>query len=154
LLVALLTALLLADTERRYLRFIESLDDVEVKLVWSQTEEGSEKTTLHFEAIFRNASDLPLLAEALNTQLFINDEYAGAYSITEGQLRVPPRGERAVPLQVVLWESRAQLFREARASGQGQLQVVGRARVRLEIGGTALKVFYDVQGTFPLKEGG
>ncbi len=153
LLITLITALLLADTEIRYLHFIESLDDVDVKLFWVQTEETEEKVTLHFEAIFRNVSDLTMNVEALNTQLFVGEEYAGAPSITEGQIPVPPKGEQAVPLLAVLWENRARMFQEARASGQSQLRVVGRARVGIQIGTTSLTVFYDVGGTFPLRGG-
>lgn len=151
LLVTLVAAIILADTERRYLRFIESLDDVEVELFWVRTEEGGENISLHFEAVFRNSSDLTLVVEALNTQLFISGEYAGAYAITEGHHRLPPRGEGTVPLRAVLWGNRARLFQEARASGREELQVVGRARVRSEIG--SLKVFYDVQGIFPISTG-
>jgi len=143
------TVFQLIDTERQYLIFVESLDDVEVELIWVDTVEEVGKITLRFEALFHNSSDLTMYVEALNTQLYINGKYAGAHHITESRHRVPPQGEQAVPLQAVLWERRAHLLKEAQASG-GNLQVIGRARVRFETGGTSLKVFYDVKGTFEL----
>jgi LEA14-like dessication related protein len=152
-LVALVSALLLVDVEGRYLRFIESLNAVEVELLWSQaqTEESAEKITLHFEAVFRNSSEVPMAVEALNTELRINGTFAGAPSITEGDFQVPPKGERTVPLQAVLWEKRAKLFQEAQASGQGRMEVIGFTRVRFHTGRSELKVKYDVRGAFPLK---
>lgn len=155
LLLTLITALLLADAESRYVRLVAGLDDVEVELIWNKTrtEQTPEKITLYFEAVFRNTSDLTLYVEALNTQLFINGEYAGAHSITEGRFQVPSQGERAIPLQAVLWESRAELFRQALEGSRGRLEVTGRTRISTNIGGTALKAFYDVHGAFPLAGG-
>jgi len=149
--VVIVAAVLLADTERGYLLFIESLDDVEIRLVLLEMTKEGEKTIIHFGAFFHNTSDLTMYVEALNTQVYIKGEYAGAHHITEGHHRVPPHEVRAVPLQVVLWERRARLLQEAQASGEGELRVLGRARVLFETGGANLKVFYDVEETFPLQ---
>ena len=152
-LIALVTALILADTETRYSRFIEGLNDVGVEVLWSRSEEGTDKTTLHFDVVFRNASELPMSVEALNTQLLINGTYVISPSITEGEFLVAPKGERTVPLEAVLWQNGSKMYLDARASGQGRLEVTGRTRVRFQTGRSGLKVFYDVQGVFPLREG-
>ena len=148
--VTLLSALLLANAEARYIDFIASLDDIDVGIRWVDIQETPQNLKLRFEVDFHNTSAHTLWVEAINTQFFIDGEYAGAYSISEGRYRVPPGETRSVPLQAVLWGTRVQLFQQARASGEGQLNIIGRARVRIEIGSAELKVFYPVRGTFSL----
>lgn len=151
LLVALIAFVLLADTEQRYLRFIKGLDDVEVELAWVGTDKGEKTITLRFEALFRNRSDMSLSVEALNTQLSIDGKYMGAFNIAEGEYQVPSQGERALPLDVVFWEDRAETLREASASERTRLHIDGRARARLRIGTQAFKAFYDVEASFPVQ---
>ncbi len=148
--VTFLSALLLANAEARYIDFIASLDAIDVGIRWVDAQETPQNLKLHFEVDFHNTSAHTLWVEAINTQFFINGEYAGAYSISEGRYPVPPDETRSVPLQAVLWGTRVQLFQQARASGEGQLNVIGRARVRIGIGNAELKVFYPVRGAFPL----
>ncbi len=150
--IALLAALFVIETESRYVSFLEGSEDVEIELLWSEKlEDEGEKVTLHFEALVRNGSAWPLAVEALNTQLYLEGEYAGAYSIQEGRYPVAARGdERRVPLAAVLWAKKAERLRELLDSGGGQLEVVGRARVLFDVGGRAIKVFYDVRRAFPI----
>lgn len=141
---------LLAGTEERYVQFIQGVGKVDVRLLWTDTRSQDEKTILGITALFENHSDLPMWVEALNTQLYLGGEYAGAYSISEGRFEILPQGEQRVPLQIVLWKTRARLFDELRAAGEGALIVRGRARVAVQVGDTPLKVFYRVEGTFPI----
>jgi hypothetical protein len=157
--LSVVSAFLLLDVEARYIDFIESLDDITVEVRWvdtrdeQQPQEGSEKVTLSFEVLFHNASEDVLWVEAINTQLFLNGQYLGAYSIVEGRHEVPAGATQAIPLTAVLWETRRQLLQEARGRGEGtvQLHLIGRARTRLDVGGTELKVFYPVRAAFPLR---
>ncbi len=145
---------MIADAEARYVAFISSVDDVDVALRWVGFEEPAEpplRLVLRFEAEFRNRTPYTLWVEAINTQLYLGGEYAGAYPITEGRYTIPSGERRVVPVQAVLWGKRVELFRSARA-GSGELLVVGRARVRIDVGGLERKVFYPVRGRFPLAE--
>lgn len=148
--VTALSALLLLQAEARYIDFIGSLDDIDVRVRWVGLEGTPERTKLRFAVDFHNTSAHTLWVEAINTQLFVDGEYAGAYSIAEGRHPVPPGELRSVPLEAVLWEARARLLQQALDSPEGRLSVVGRSRVRISIGGTELKVFYPVRGVFPL----
>ncbi len=151
------SAWLLADTEERYVQFIQGIGEVDARLLWTDTRAQDEKVILEILAVFENRSDLPMWVEAINTQLYLGGEYAGAYSISEGRFELPPQGEQRVPLQIVLWKTRARLFDDLRAAGRGELIVEGRARIAIQVGDTSLKAFYRVQGTFPIStesEGG
>lgn len=160
LLLALTGGLLLADAEVRYIEFISSIDDIDVELRWVRAERDEsppredprERLTLRFEVGFTNDSAYTVWVEAINTQLYLDGQYAGAYTITEGRYEVPPGERRAVPLVVVLWGKRVELYQSAQAS-QGWMQVVGRARARIAVGGTERKVFYPVRGSFPVALG-
>ncbi len=151
--LAAVSALLLVNVEARYLDFIESLDDINVTVRWAGLEPSPEKTVLRFDVIFHNGSEDVLWVEAINVQLFLDDEYAGAYSIVEGRHEVPPGEARAIPLRATLWRGRAERFRAAQADPQARLLLLGRARTRLDVGGAELKVFYRVQGEFVPAQG-
>ena len=160
-LLALVGTLLLAEAETRYIEFISSVDDIDVELRWvgveadeasPSGEDRRERLTLRFAVEFANDSAYTLWVEAINTQLYLDGQYAGAYTITEGRYEVPPGERRTVPLTVVLWGERVALYRSAETS-QGWMQVVGRARARLAVGGTERKVFYPVRGSFSVAAG-
>jgi hypothetical protein len=154
LILVAVSAWLLAGTEERYVQFIQGVSKVDVRLLWTDTRAQDEKVILGIVALFENHSDLPMWVEALNTQLYLGSEYAGAYSISEGRFEIPPQGEQRVPLQIVLWKTRARLFDELRAAGEGELIVRGRARIAIQVGSTSLKVFYRIEGTFSIAQGG
>ena len=161
LVFALAGGLILADAEARYIEFITSVDDVDVELDWVGAEplapgagaqgaqDGRERLALRFEVRFTNRTKYTLWVEAINTQLYLDGQYAGAYTITEGRYEVPPGERRSVPLVAVLWEGRVALYNSA-VDAQGRMQVVGRARIGIALGDTVRKVFYPVRGSFPL----
>lgn len=155
LLVTVLLVALLVNAEGLYIKLVRSLDDVETWMTLVGVEEQERKVVIHFEVLFHNTSEVSMWVEAINTQLYINGEYAGAHSITEGNIEIPPQEKKAVPLEAHLWSARKQLLEQAQLSQSGaQLGIIGRARVRIEVGRVALKTFYQVGGSFSLGKGG
>jgi len=151
LLLAVILAALLVRTEGRYLQFTRSLSQLNAQIHWAKTEVGAERTVLSFEVIFHNTSTLPIWVEAVNTQLSIGGKSAGGYSITEGNYRIPPGAERAIPLAIPLWAERRALLAQAKAQG-AQLSLSGRARVGIGVGSGRLIAFYQLRGSFSLKD--
>lgn len=152
LLVTVAAVLLLADTERRYLHFLGEFNEIETSLRWERSvpAEDEPKLTLRFKAGFDNQSSLPMVVEALNTQFYIDGEYAGAFSIAEGSNSISPNSEASIPLEVVLWERRRQMLRDAADATGTQARVEGRARVRWNLETSKQQAFYNIQGTFPV----
>jgi hypothetical protein len=149
--LVLVLGALLVNTEGRYLQFVVSLGDIDTKIVWIKTDAGPEMTLLTFNVVFHNTSKLPMWVEAINTQMYLGGEFAGAPSITEGSYEVPPEGESSIPLTAALWAARRQLLEQTKAHG-GDLHLEGRARVRIGADKTDLRTFYPVSGTFSVPQ--
>lgn len=150
-LVTFVMAGMMVTTEARYLRFVDSLDEVDTQVRWTGTHATAERVQLLFEVEFFNGSSLPLWVEAINTAVQLDGEFAGAYTISEGRYLVPVGERRSVPLTVTFWAQRQKQLQAARNRG-GTLFLAGRARVRFGIGQARLKTFYWISGAFPLKD--
>lgn len=151
LLLVVILAALLVRTEGQYLQFTRSLSQLDAQIHWIKTEVGPERTVLSFEVIFHNTSTLPIWVEALNTQLSIGGKFAGGYSITEGNYRILPGERRAIPLAIPLWSERRAMLALAKERG-AKLSLSGRARVGIGVGAGRLTAFYQLSGSFSLKD--
>lgn len=155
ILVSAVAVLILADTERRYMNVLQDLDEVQTNLAWERTEIAPDeaKINVRFQAQVRNESDFPLAVETVDTQLHIDGQYAGAYSITDDDDRLlEPQTETSLPLDVVLWEQRSQMLRNAATSaGEAQARLSGRIRLRMDIETSSLKFHQSIDKTFPVQ---
>lgn len=155
--IGLVLLVLLLTTEARYLSFIDSLDEVNTEVRWASSRLESDPATgrsvlnLTFEILFSNTSTLPMWVEAINTQLYFNDESIGSFTISEGNYEVLPQQTQAIPLIVPFFEARQEQFEAAKAQGL-TMRLSGRARARFGAAQESLKTFYDVDGRFVLQE--
>ncbi len=149
--VAVALLLLLARTEARYLRFIDSLDEVETELTLAETAPDPadpQRILLRFELRVANRSELPVALEAYSVNVIIGEEHVSLQA-SETVTDIPQREARTFELVVPLSPARRQTYADAAEQGLA-LRLDGRARVRFDLENVALKAFYPIEKSFPL----
>lgn len=134
-------------TDLNYLTFIRGTDRVQIVVRPGELDLGKDRAKINFTVQVSNPSQVKLWLEALNYQVSVNGAYAGYQYMPEGEILVPPGGQKEVQLTAELRADYLKLLLNSLDQGEETVvSISGRARMKFDVGRSGMKAFYPVSG--------